>query len=68
MVRRIFDATTAMVVGKAKYDSVSYNEKIITLMKADPFLIESQENAWTAMLDYVNSGEWGRYQSPWRYL
>ena len=64
MVRRIFDATTAMVVGKAKYDSVSYNEKIITLMKADPFLIESQENAWTAMLDYVNSGEWGKEQSP----
>ena len=64
MVRRIFDATNAMLVGNAKYDSVSYNEKIITLMKADPFLVESQENAWKAMLDYANSGDWGKYQSP----
>ena len=64
MVRRIFDATNAMIVGSGKYDSVSYNEKIITLMKADPFLMESQENAWKAMLDYVNSDEWGEYQSP----
>ena len=64
MVRRIFDATNAMLVGNAKYDSVSYNEKIITLMKADPFLVESQENAWKAMLDNANSGDWGKYQSP----
>ena len=54
----------AMIVGSGKYDSVSYNEKIITLMKADPFLMESQENAWKAMLDYVNSDDWGEYQSP----
>ena len=64
MVRKIFDATNAMIVGnKAKYDSVSYNEMIITLMKVDPFLIESQENAWKAMLDYMERR--GKdYQSP----
>ena len=59
-LRKVFDATQEMLEGK-KYDTVYFHDMYLNLLKIDPDIIISQENAWKEMMLYKNhsTDPWG---------